>query len=67
MCSQGHSNLKEIGSPQTKQCINTNRQKSKDKKEPQIINKTMNSKMTKTGKTKSLLQIIQFRCIKVYG
>ena len=27
----------------------------------------MNNKMSKTGKTKSLLQIIQFGCIRVYG
>ena len=32
MCSQGHQNLKEIGSPQTKQCINTYRKNSKEKK-----------------------------------
>ena len=32
MCSQGHQNLKEIGSPQTKQCINAYRKSSKEKK-----------------------------------
>ena len=32
MCSQGHPNLKEIGSPQTKQYINACRKKSKEKK-----------------------------------
>ena len=48
MCNQGHPNLKEIGSSQTKQCINAYR------KELQIMNKTMNNKMNKTGKSKSL-------------
>ena len=32
MCSQGHQKLKEIGSPQTTQCINTYRNNSKEKK-----------------------------------
>ena len=32
MCSQGHKNLKEIGSPQKKQCINAYRKNSKEKK-----------------------------------
>ena len=32
MCSQGHPNLKEIGSSQTKQCRNVYRKKSKEKK-----------------------------------
>ena len=32
MCSQGHQNLKELGSPQTKQCINAYRKNSKEKK-----------------------------------
>ena len=54
MCSQGHPNLKEIGSSQTKQYINAYRKKSKEKKELQIMNKTMNNKMNKTGKSKSL-------------
>ena len=51
MFSQGHPNLKEIGSSQTKQCINAYRKSSKQKKEPHVINKTMNDKMNKTGKT----------------
>ena len=34
MCSPGHPNLKVIGSPQTKQCINSYRKNSKQKKEP---------------------------------
>ena len=50
MCSQGHPNLKEIGSSQTKHCINAYRKKSKEKKELQIMNKTMSNKMNKTGK-----------------
>ena len=32
MSSQGHPNLIEIGSPQTKQCINAYRKKSKERK-----------------------------------
>ena len=32
MCSQGPQNLKEISSPQTKQCINAYRKSSKEKK-----------------------------------
>ena len=32
MCSQDHPNLKEIGSPQTKQCVNAYRKKSKEKR-----------------------------------
>ena len=32
MCSQGHQNLKELGSPQTKQGINAYRKISKEKK-----------------------------------
>ena len=32
MCSQGHQNLNEIGSPQTKQFINDYRKNSKEKK-----------------------------------
>ena len=32
MCSQGHQNLQEIGSPQRKQCINAYRKDSKEKK-----------------------------------
>ena len=32
MCNQGHPNLKEIGSSQTKQCINAYRKKIKTKK-----------------------------------
>ena len=32
MCSQGHQTLKEIGSPQTKQCINAYRKNSREKK-----------------------------------
>ena len=34
MCSQSHPNLKEIGSPQIKQCINAYRKNLKEKKEP---------------------------------
>ena len=34
MCSPGHPNLKVIGSPQTKQCIDSYRKNSKEKKEP---------------------------------
>ena len=54
MCNQGHPNLKEIGCSQTKQCVNAYCKKSKEKKELQIMNKTMNNKMNKTGKSKSL-------------
>ena len=32
MCSQGHQTLKEIGSPQTRQCINAYRKNSREKK-----------------------------------
>ena len=32
MCNQDHRNLKEMGSPQTKQCINAYCKKSKEKK-----------------------------------
>ena len=32
MCNQDHPNLKEMGSPQTKQCINAYCKKSKEKK-----------------------------------
>ena len=32
MCSQDHPNLKEIGSPQTKQCVNAYRKKSKERR-----------------------------------
>ena len=44
----------QIYSPQTKKCINAYRKNSKKTKESQIINKTMNNKMNKTGKIKSL-------------
>ena len=54
MCSQDHSNLRKIGSHQTKQCLNVYRKKLKDKKELQLINKTVSKKMNKTGKIKSL-------------
>ena len=54
MYSQGHSYLKETGSSQTKHCISAYCEKSKEKKELQIMNKTMNNKMNKTGKSKSL-------------
>ena len=46
MCSQGHQNLKEIG----RSIVKT----QKRKKELEIINKTINNKMNKKGKTKSL-------------
>ena len=60
MCSQGHPNLKEIGSLQTRHCINAYCKNSKEKKKLQIINKTMNNKMNKPkpGKIKNLQQII---------
>ena len=32
MCSQGHPNLKEVDSPQIKQCINAYHKKSKEKR-----------------------------------
>ena len=52
--SQGQPNLKEIGSPQIKKCINAYRKKiKKRKKELQIMNKTINNKMNKTVKRKS--------------
>ena len=52
MCSQGHQNLNEIGSPQTKQCINVYHKHSKEKKRA-ANNKTINNKMNKTGKQKA--------------
>ena len=48
MCSQVNPNLKEIGSSQTKHCINNAYRKKS--KEAQIMNRTMNNKMNKIGK-----------------
>ena len=53
MCSKGHPNLKEIGSSQTKHCINAYPKKSKEKKKLHIMNKTMSKKLTKQGNKKA--------------
>ena len=44
MCSQGHQNLNEIGSPQTKQFINAYRKNSKEKK--RAANNKQNNPLT---------------------
>ena len=59
MCSQGHQNLREIGSPQTKQCINAYRKNSKEKKRA-AINKQNNQQQNEQN-------WIQFGCITVYA
>ena len=48
MCSQGHQNLKEIGSPQTKQCINAYRKNSKEKK--RAANNKQNNQQNRKNK-----------------
>ena len=65
MCSQGHQNLKEIGSPQTKQCINTYRKNSKEKKRAannKQNNQQQNEQNRKNKKPKGLsnLDVLEF-------
>ena len=50
MCSQGHPNLKEIGSSQTKHCINAYPKKIKREKKAAYNEQNNEQKMNKTGK-----------------
>ena len=60
MCSQGHKNLKELGSPKRKQCINAYHKNSKEKKRAannKQNNQQQNEENRKNKKAKRLFNL----------
>ena len=70
MYNQGNRNLKEIGSPQTKQCINVYRKNSKEKKRAannKQNNQQQNEQNWKNKKPSRLSNLDELGCMRVYG